>query len=121
MIRASGAGEEQMKIVREIGFTSVIVAPMSTQDRTLGVLSLVTAESGKQYGEADVALARDLARRAAMAVENARLYHEAESAINVRDQFVSIASHELKTPLSSLLGYTQLVHRRAQRDGNMSE
>jgi PAS domain S-box-containing protein len=121
MMQASGVSEEQLKIVREIGFTSAIVAPMSTQDRTLGVLTLVSAESGKHYDEEDVTLVRDLARRAANAVENARLYNNAESAIRARDHFVSVASHELKTPLSSLIGYTQLVQRRTRQTGTISE
>jgi PAS domain S-box-containing protein len=122
MLQAAGVDEEQLQIIRDIGFTSAIVAPMATPERTLGVLSLVTtAESGKRFDESDVALARELARRAALAVVNARLYDEAGSAIRARDQFISVASHELKTPLSSLLGYTQLVQRRTEREGGLSE
>ena len=113
--------EELLGIIHTIGFTSVITAPLTVRDRTLGVLTLVTAESHRHYTEADVRLAEDLARRAAMAIENARLYREAQDAVRMRDQFLSIAAHELKTPLTSMLGYTQLVQRRTQREGTLNE
>ena len=63
--------------MREIGFTSMIVVPLVARERTLGVITLVTAESGRRYGEADLELAEELARRAALAGDNARLYEEA--------------------------------------------
>ncbi len=110
-----------LSIIHTIGFTSVITAPLVVRDRTLGVLTLVTAESRRHYTEADVSLAEDLARRAAVAIDNARLYREAQDAVHMRDQFLSIAAHELKTPLTSMLGYTQLVQRRTQREGTLNE
>lgn len=112
---------ELLGIIHTIGFTSVITAPLTVRDRTLGVLTLVTAESHRHYTEADVRLAEDLARRAALAIDNARLYREAQDAVRMRDQFLSIAAHELKTPLTSMLGYTQLVQRRTQREGTLNE
>jgi PAS domain S-box-containing protein len=111
---------ELLDIIHTIGFTSVITAPLTVRNRTLGVFTLVTAESHRRYTEADVRLAEDLARRAAMAIDNARLYREAQDAVRMRDQFLSIAAHELKTPLTSMLGYTQLVQRRTQREGTLN-
>jgi PAS domain S-box-containing protein len=78
MILAATQSEEDLKIIREIGFSSVMTLPLTVHGRTLGALSLVSAESGKHYTEADLRLAQDLARRAAVAVENARLHREAE-------------------------------------------
>jgi signal transduction histidine kinase len=112
---------ELRPIIDTIGFTSVITAPMMVRARPVGVLTLVSAESRRQYTAADVRLAEDLARRAAVAIDNARLYQEAQQAVHMRDQFLSIAAHELKTPLTSLLGYTQLVQRRTQREGTLNE
>src|SRR5262249_15118222 len=73
-------------------------------------------------------LAEELARRAAIAIDNARLYAaeqqaraEAEMAVRLRDQFLSIAAHELRTPLTTLLGNAQLMLRRALRDGTLPE
>ena len=121
MLVAAVPDPERLALTRAVGFTAGIVVPLTVHDRTLGALTLVSAESGRRYTEADLALAEDLARRAAVAIENARLYREAQEAIRMRDQFVSIASHELKTPLTSLLGYAQLLQRRAAREGTFNE
>jgi signal transduction histidine kinase len=62
-----------------------------------------------------------LTRRAALAVDNARLYEEAQQALRVREQFLSVASHELNTPITSILGYAQLFQRRVAQDKNFTE
>jgi PAS domain S-box-containing protein len=128
MIQAAARTPEELEIVRMVGFTSVVVAPLVARGRTLGAITFVAAESGRRYDETDVALAEELARRAAIAIDNARLYAaeqqaraEAEAAVRLRDQFLSIAAHELKTPLTTLLGNTQLMLRRAVRDGTLPE
>ena len=84
MIEAAARDEEQRKLVRELGFTSVIIAPLVARGRTLGAITLVSAESGWKYGAGDLALAEELARRAALAVDNARLYQEAIAEIAER-------------------------------------
>ncbi|CAA9479087.1 MAG: hypothetical protein AVDCRST_MAG25-2645 [uncultured Rubrobacteraceae bacterium] len=76
--------EEHLKLMRELGFTSAILVPLSARGRTLGVITLVSAESGHNYGDADLELARELARHAALAVDNARLYEEARGEIAER-------------------------------------
>src|SRR5262249_4368367 len=63
---------------------------------------LVSARADRAMGHADLALAFDLGQRAALAVDNARLYANAQDAVRTRDEFLSIASHELRTPLSAL-------------------
>jgi signal transduction histidine kinase len=78
MLEATARDEEHLRLMREIGFTSAIIVPITTQSRTLGTITLVSAESGRHYTEADLRLAEDLARRSASAVDNARLYEEAE-------------------------------------------
>jgi PAS domain S-box-containing protein len=69
---------ERKKLVIELGLTSFVQVPLIARGHALGVLTLVWAESGHHYSPADVALAQDLARRAAMALDNARLYTEAQ-------------------------------------------
>ncbi|HEY8490670.1 MAG TPA: ATP-binding protein, partial [Dehalococcoidia bacterium] len=98
-----------------LGVRSLIIAPLSARGRTLGAVSFVQAESGRRYGPADLALVEDLARRAALAVDNARLYQEAQQAVRAREEFLSIASHELRTPLTTVKGYVQLLGRQVRQ------
>jgi signal transduction histidine kinase/CheY-like chemotaxis protein len=111
---------QHLAMLRTIGLRSTICVPLIARGRVLGALSLSSSESKRVYGLTDLALAEDLGHRAAVAIDNARLYHEAQDAVRVRDQFLSIASHELKTPLTSLLGNAQLLQRRAAREGSFS-
>ncbi len=66
-------------IVRSLGLQSLVILPLKAGGRTLGALTLVWADSGRSYGSEDLELAEELARRAAQAIENARLYHERDS------------------------------------------
>jgi PAS domain S-box-containing protein len=84
MLEATARDGEHLALLREIGFTSVIIVPMAARGRTLGAVTLVSAESGRRFGEADVGLAEELARRAATAVDNAKLFEEAKKEIAER-------------------------------------
>lgn len=84
LLVASARDEEHLRLMRSLGFTSAILVPLSARGRTLGAITLVSAESGHTYGEADLDLARELARHAALAVDNARLYEEAKGEIAER-------------------------------------
>jgi PAS domain S-box-containing protein len=84
MLEATARDEEHLGLLRDIGFTSVILVPIIARGRTSGVVTLVSAESGRRYREADLRLAEELARRAALAVDNARLYAEAQMEIDER-------------------------------------
>jgi PAS domain S-box-containing protein len=66
---------DHLALLRELGLRSVMIVPLVARDRTVGAITFVAAESGRRYGPADLALAQELARRAALAVDNARLFH----------------------------------------------
>ncbi len=102
---------EHLAILRQLASRSLLSVPLVARGRTLGVLTFVAAESGRRYGPADQALAVDLARRAAVSIDNARLYQEARAAVRLRDDFLARASHELRTPLTSALGTVRLLTR----------
>ena len=78
VLEASARDEEHLRLLRDVGFTSAIIVPVTARSKTLGTITLVSAESGRPYTEADLRLAEDLARRSASAIDNARLYEEAE-------------------------------------------
>lgn len=84
--------EEHLRLLRGIGFRSVMIVPLSARGSTLGALLLATAETGRVYGDQDFSLAKELARRAALAMDNARLYQEAQKEIARRMR----AEEELK-------------------------
>jgi signal transduction histidine kinase/HAMP domain-containing protein len=109
---------EDLRLVRELGPQSLMVVPLRARDRTLGAVTLASAGSGRIYGPDELALAEDLARRCALAVDNARLYEQAQEAVRARDEFLSIASHELRTPLAGVKGFAQVL-QAAQARGQL--
>jgi signal transduction histidine kinase len=122
---------EQLRVARELGITSAMIVPLSARGRTLGAITFIAAESGRHYGAADLAMAEELGRRAGIAVDNARLFHDAQRAIEARDEVLAVVSHDLKNPLESVLlsaslllrgpdpaqvrRYAETVHRSATR------
>jgi PAS domain S-box-containing protein len=78
MLRSVARDELHLDLMRELGLHSYIGVPLVAHERVFGSITLATAESGRRYDETDLLFAQELGRRAAMAIENARLYHEAE-------------------------------------------
>lgn len=77
---AEARDAEHLALLRRLGFAAEIVLPLVARGRTLGVITLVLADNSRHYGPGDLALAEELARRAALAIDNARLYAEAQAA-----------------------------------------
>jgi len=109
-------GSAQLLAWQHLRPHAYMLFPLRVHDRVLGAMSFVLTDPERTYTDEDVTLAAEVARRAALALDNARLYRDAQDAIQLRDQFLSVAAHELKTPLTSLLGNAQLLQRRDQRD-----
>jgi PAS domain S-box-containing protein len=84
MLVGAARDPEHLRLMRRMSFTSAMIVPLVARGRTLGAITLVSAESGRRYERADLELAKELARRAALAVDNARLYDEAQKEISER-------------------------------------
>ncbi|MHA7628790.1 PAS domain-containing sensor histidine kinase [Corallococcus sp. M7] len=93
------------------GVESAVAVPLILQDHSLGVLLLVSAHPGLRYGKESLPLVEELARRTALALENARLYRTAKQAVAARDETLGIVSHDLRAPLNTI----SLLSRAAER------
>ncbi|QAT83211.1 sensor protein [Corallococcus coralloides] len=93
------------------GVESMVAVPLALQDQSLGVLLLVSAHTGLRYGKESLTLVGELARRTALALENARLYRTAKQAVAARDETLGIVSHDLRAPLNTI----SLLSRSAER------
>ncbi|MBN8228544.1 PAS domain-containing protein [Corallococcus macrosporus] len=93
------------------GVESAVAVPLALQDRSLGVLLLVSTRPGVRYGAESLPLVSELARRTALALENARLYRTARQAVGARDETLGIVSHDLRAPLNTI----SLLSRSAEK------
>jgi signal transduction histidine kinase/ActR/RegA family two-component response regulator len=122
-IPASTESPEHAELLRQIGTCSWLVVPLRVQASIFGALTFAWSESGRHYGPSELALAEELARRAAVAIDNARLYEQSreerarvEAATRAKDEFVAMVSHELRTPLTAIVGWLRLL-----RTGTLSD
>ncbi|GMU07430.1 sensor histidine kinase [Corallococcus caeni] len=111
----SGLSEGDPTSARAGGTCAYLCVPLRVRGHTLGALTFVTSK--RAYDAQDLALAQELARRAALALDNASLYRDARQAIRLREEFLSIASHELKTPISALQLQVQSLLAGLARSG----
>ncbi|WP_437683946.1 AAA family ATPase [Sorangium sp. So ce131] len=102
-------------LLQQLDVHAFLRVPLLARDRCFGVMTLLSTTPRRRYGPADLWLAEELGSRAALALDNARLFAEAQEAIERRDEFLVVASHELKTPLTSLQMQGQLVERLLRR------
>ena len=119
LLHAGDADAAWPELLRRLGTRTAIVLPLSVRGETLAAMLLVSDAPGFQYGPHELALAEELARRATVAMDNARLYRQSQEAVRLREDFLSVASHELHTPLTPLRLHLQTLQRAlaASADG----
>ena len=125
-LAALASSVEDRRTLEWLGMRSLVVVPLRVRDQTLGALTCVYGRGGQRYGPEDLPLAQEVALRAALAIENARLFAaertaraDAEGAVRVREEFLAVAAHELKTPVTSLRGFAELGVRALDKDGTL--
>ncbi|MBN9681025.1 MULTISPECIES: sensor histidine kinase [unclassified Corallococcus] len=101
-MRAFSVNDVHREVLEGLSPRSVMIVPLMARGRTLGIVSAATCSATRRFSTRDLSQLEDLAWRAALAVDNARLYRQAEQAVAARDEFVAVATHELRTPLSAL-------------------
>jgi len=89
LLVARARDAEHLRLLRELGFNSLLIAPLRARDRTLGAISLVLAQPGRRFGPGDLAFAEALCRRAAVAIDNAWLHRQAQEALRARQDFLA--------------------------------
>jgi PAS domain S-box-containing protein len=127
LVEAAAVDDAHLRILRELKLESaMIVALRSDSGRTLGAITFIYADSGRRYSQDDLSFAEDFARRAGLAIENARavaeveaaraleqtLREQAEQASTAKDHFLATVSHELRTPLNVILGWAVVLRER---------
>ena len=108
--------EEHLRIIRELGLRSYVCVPIASRDRVRGAFTLISAESGRSYGEDDLQLALEIARRASIALDIADTVTELQRAERVatqadkrKDEFLALLGHELRNPLAAIAAASEVM------------
>src|SRR2546426_9553325 len=109
-----------LDLLRQLGLASSMSVPLIARGRTLGSLTVAISRPGRHYTREDLAFTEEVAARAALAVDNVRLYREAQETSRLKDEFLATLSHELRTPLTSVLAWMWML-RRGRLDAPAAE
>jgi PAS domain S-box-containing protein len=114
-------GPEHLQMLKATGVISLMAVPLEMRGQTLGVLVFGSSTPSHVYGQDDLRLAKALADRAAVAIENARLYRASVNATQLRDQVLGVVAHDLRNPLSAILLQAGSLKRRGPEPDRRSQ
>lgn len=118
MLRQVVPVQPEESMLRKLGMKRLLAVPLLSRGKAFGALVFGAGQHRHPYDDEDVAFGLEMAGRASLALENARLYRESQEAVRLRDEFLAIASHELRTPLTALRLLLQSQLRQLQRLGS---
>jgi PAS domain S-box-containing protein len=122
LLRTISHDEDHYQKFVKMGLCSFMIVPLLAHGRTLGVITLAAAESGRRFGPRDLLIAQDLAGRAGLSIEHATLYNQAQDAIRIREEILGVVSHDLRNPLNTIhLNADLLLDRSAPRPAESDE
>ena len=98
-----------LPLAHELNATSLMIVPLVAREHVVGAMTCISTQADRRYGEADLALAREIAVRAAFALDNAWLYNSAQRANRARDEVLGVVSHDLRNPLSAISMCTRVL------------
>lgn len=116
MIRQTVRGDDELAFVKRMGAGSGMSAPLAVRGEIFGCISVMAAERGR-YDASDLSLLEDLAHRAALAIDNTRVYRRAQEAAEVRRDLVAVVAHDLKNPLNAITVAAALIGKQAPAGG----
>jgi PAS domain S-box-containing protein len=113
--------DEHRRALHALGVRSMMAVPLQARGHVLGAVIFLASAGGRHYEPADLTLAQELADRAALAVENARLYRAAQDAIRARDDLLGVVAHDLKNPINAIRAAAGLQQRFLHAHANDTE
>jgi signal transduction histidine kinase/CheY-like chemotaxis protein len=116
LVVSSAQSATHLDLLRRLQVRSMMAVPMIGRGGVVGSITFLSSVPGRSYGDEDLAFAREMAQRAALAVDRARLYREAQKAIAARENLMAIVSHDLRNPLTTILMTTELLLRTVPND-----
>jgi PAS domain S-box-containing protein len=116
MLASFSQNEAHLKALQAANLKSVVAVPLLARGKLMGVISMISSTSNRQYGPEDVHLAEEMARRTALSIENARLFDDIQRAIGVRDEVLAIVAHDLKNPLTTISLTTETLRHSEPLD-----
>jgi PAS domain S-box-containing protein len=107
LLVSSAKSEEHLSMIRELAIMSFMVVPLRSRGAVVGAITFVASD--RRFSQQDLTNAEELAYRASIAIENARLYTAAQAANHAKDEFLATLSHEMRTPMTAVLGWSRML------------